>query len=432
MEESEMNRVLLTGLLLLALLALGCNKAGDKKTAAGQAQAGDQAAPVMASGAGTEGLEVTQAPDPREAKEEYVQLVKQIAPEYGIRYDNEKDMLYTPEGVALGTPAELASRVDSLMDPAAVPAMGEPLEAIRYMLEGLVNPAPPAEPPQEVAPQVEEPIAEKPDLSNLNTEEMVAALAPEYNLTYDRDKQTLNGEGFRAGGVDIGIVASKVDINLQQRGEDNPQAREAEVRTVLSQLVDAGKQAAAQRQDSQGSATAEADTGAAQSGRGRKPLEYHPDSSELIHPLEVYGDWKSIREDHPNNDEVAHDDNWYYDVQLRYRGNAVFRLHTNGEVASNNEFPYRYDPRNGVLSLLDAQGEAVQTYTVWATEQDPLLIWLQREGSRIKTLYQKVGLGGEPVTEEELIAGIRELLGEEGVQNYLKYKEQQRREQGGK
>jgi len=425
-----MNRALLTGLVLLVLFTLGCNKAKDEKTEAGQAKAGANAgdlAPVMASGEGAQDMQMVQVPDPREAKEEYIQLLIQIAPEYGIRYEAEKDMLYSEQGQALGTPADIASRVDLVLNNTAEPVIGDVSEAIRFLLEGMTRQDQP-EPPQ--PPQVEEPVAVKPDLSNMNTEEMVVALAPEYNLTYDSASKSLTGEGFRAGGVVVGIVASKVDVNLKQRGEDGPQEREAEVRTVLSQLAETGRQAAAQQQQMENAETGGDSAGAAQSGRGRKPLEYHPDSSELIHPREVYGDWKSIREDHPNNDEVAHDDNWYYDVQLRYRGNAIFRLHTNGEIVSNTEFAYRYDPRNGVLSLLDAEGKTVQTYTVWATEQDPLLIWLQREQSRIKTLYQKVGLGGEPVTEEELIAGIRELLGEEGVQNYLKYKEQQRREQG--
>lgn len=440
-----MYRVLLVGLLFVSLGAVACNKANEQKdeaalgAAGGSAQASaDQSAPLMAASDSGETPRAVEIPPPTEASDDYVRAVLQIAPEYGINYEEEKNILVREQGNPLGTPEDIASRAEMLVKSGSEPSIKDPMEAVRFILESLTRQedasaqvqTPPPPPPQEE----NQPEAKEPDLDAMNTEQMLITLAPEYDLSYNSNDKTLHGAGFPATGIQIGTAVSKVSVNLEQRGSDSAEAREAESRTVLKQLSELGKQRAQQQQqqEQQSSTEASGGTGAAgkaASGHGRNPLEYHPDSSEFIYPQSVYGDWKSIREDHPDKTEVAHSDDYYSEVQLRYQGNAVFRLHRNGELFSNTEFPYKYDPRSGKLSLMGPDGKEIQSYTVWATEKDPLLIWLQREGSRIKTLYQKVGRGGEPVTEEELIAGIRELLGEEGVKNYLKYKEQQRHEQ---
>lgn len=423
-----MYRVWLIWLLILSLFAGSCNKAGEQKDGGNVADARGAAAlpaegtaPLMASAEGDEGPRAIELTASGEANQEYTRIVLEIAPEYGIRYEEEKNLLYNERGDSLGTPEDIAGRVNLLLGTDVEPAIQEPTEAVRFLLEGLAQPD--IQPAEQTPPQPQEaaePVEEKADLSGLNSEEMLIELASEYGLTYDNSTKSLNGPGFPAGGIGVGTAVSKVNVNLEQRGADGPQEREAEVRTVLNQLAEIGKQRAQQQPPS-----AEADTEAAssaQSGRGRKPLNYYPETSEFIHPQEVVGDWKSIREDHPSF-EVKHDDDYFSEAQLRYRGNAVFRLHKNGEMFSDTEFPYRYDPRNGVLTLLGPDGKAEQTYTVWATERDPLLIWLQRENSKVKTLYEKVGRGGEPTTLDEEVEGVRLMLGDEEAEAYRKREE---------
>jgi hypothetical protein len=427
-----MNRLLLVGLMLCCIAVWGCNKQADEKSDSGgmnsraesiaasgeEAVLGESAPDVQTDG------EEAQHSGEMPANEEYIALVLEIAPEFGIRHEVEADLLYTPEGKTIGTPTDIASHVDLITDPSAGHGITDPHEAIKFLLEELVRPAEDTKQEMSSTEPVEEtaPAEEKLDLAGMNTKQMVIALTSEYGLSYDSGREVLTGSGFPTGGIGIGTIVSKVDLNLSQSGERSDASREAEVRTVLEQLAATGQQTADQQSSSSQSTAAVADS--ADPGRGRKPLEYNPDRSELIHPAEVFGDWKSIREDHPNF-EVDHNEEYFWDVQLRFRGNAIFRLHKNGELFSDTEFPYSYDLRTGTLALQANDGSVTQTYTVWATERDPLLIWLQRENSKVKTLYQKVGLGGKPVSEEEFIAGLRELLGEEGVQNYLKYKESQ-------
>jgi hypothetical protein len=62
----------------------------------------------------------------------------------------------------------------------------------------------------------------KPDLSVMNSEQMLIALAPEYQLSYDAQQEALTGPGFPAGGFSVDTLAAKVEVNLQQRNTDEP------------------------------------------------------------------------------------------------------------------------------------------------------------------------------------------------------------------
>jgi len=427
-----MYRVLLAGLLIIGFSVAGCNKAEQQNEAsqdaamngAGQSQPVGEKAPLLAAGEAGQMPRAIELPPTGEASEEYIQAVMQIAPEYGILYDEGKNMLVWEQGTALGTPEDLASRAEMLVRTGTEPGIQEPMEAVRFMLESMTREQTPPAPEQAPPPppkEVSEPVVEQLDFSAMNTEQVLIALAPDYGLTYDSNSKSLNGVGFPQGGIQIGIAVSKVNVNLEQRGAAGPEEREAEVRTVLNQLAEIGKQRA--QQQSSSAATDSKAAGSASGGQGRNSLEYHPDRSELIHPDSVFGDWRSIREDHPNQTEVAHSEDYYYEVQLRYKGNAIFRLHRNGELFSNTEFPYKYDAHTGTLTLLGPDGKPEQSYTVWASEKDPLLIWLQREESRVKTLYEKVGRGGEPTTLDDEVEGVRLMLGDEEAEAYRRREE---------
>lgn len=266
---------------------------------------------------------------------------------------------------------------------------------------------------------------------------VISRLAPEFGLLCDSEAGVITGEGFPEQGVPTGVIVDKVAKSLSGTGNVTTAMREDAVRTVLSQLAAVG-QASANQQAAPPASAAGAPDGIAPDASGTSEnesappeLNYHPTPEEMLSPKVIYGDWHSIREDHANA-TVEHNDDYYESVQFRYGENiAVFHLFRDGKLVSNTEFPYSYDPRAGIVTLYGPDRQPMQTMTVSATHPDPYLLWVQRDGSRTKTLYEKKGRGGEPVTLEDEIEGIRILKGDEEAENYRRQKEKERREGSG-
>ncbi|MBN2083343.1 hypothetical protein JW859_14195 [bacterium] len=426
-----MRHLAIIGLLLCVLWLSACNDqdTGDgNQTSQAKSQA-ENAALGNADGAETVAVEPppeigendaftnTGEVRPENVSDRLVTLVTEMAGEYGFVYNEEKDVILNARGDVIGSPMDFAMRASMVLDPETHTKIAEPEVAVRIMFEDLASRE---QPPMDSEPAAQEPPPPpkpKIDTTNMTTQEMLIALAPEYNISYIDAKEVLTGAGFPGDGIGVGMLAAKVDLNISQSGKTGHQAREDEVRKMLSQLAAAGQQAL-----KQGTTKTTADnTTAASSKSNKNRLNRDPDPKDLIHPTKVFGDWKSYREDHPSY-KVDHNEDYFIMIQLRYHGNAVFRTHKNGEIYSDNEFPWRYDLNTGRLTLLDNAGKVIQGMTVYATESDPLLIWIQKDNSKVKTAYEKVGDAGEPVSEEELIAGLRELLGDEGVKQYMAWK----------
>lgn len=269
-----------------------------------------------------------------------------------------------------------------------------------------------------------------------STNRIIAELAPEFNLAYDAAGNMLTGEGFPEQGISTTVIVEKVEKNLASQGLVTDELRTAEVRTILSQLAAAGQSSASKGSGGMPSSGNAANdnspdtTGNTETEAKPPSLNYHPTPEEMMFPVIVFGDWQSIREDHANT-TVEHNNKYFESIQFRYQDNAFFSMFRDGKVISRNEFPYTYEPSTGTVTLYTPDHRPLQTLTVTATDPDPYLIWVQREGSKKKTLYEKMGRGGEPVTLEDEIEGVRILKGDEAAEEYRRQKEKERREQSG-
>ena len=266
------------------------------------------------------------------------------------------------------------------------------------------------------------------------TFDLLASLAPDYGIQYDKATNLLTGEGFPDEGVHLSKLVSIIETKLSAKAEATDADRETEVRTVLKQLSSVGKATAAQQgkqvQTAGGdSADTAGDASSTQAGPPSRNMNPTPD--QMMFPDQIYGDWHSIREEHAST-VVEHDENYFESISFRYGEDiAVFHQYRDGKLVSNNEFPYEYEPGTGTITIYDPARKPMMTMIATATDPDPYLLWIQREGAKKKTLYDKKGRGGEPVTLEDEIEGVRILKGDEAAEEYRRQKEKERREGNG-
>ncbi|GEM_PF-2916697 len=438
-----MLRLMAVTLAGFCLLLAGCNEADTEEAETVGAEPASFTAPeaatpevmadaMMAEPPPGEAQDFTELTEDEAEFERYAtRLIEEMCMEYGTIFDREAGMLTRPDGSVEPTPiADLIAEAREAMAEGGVAENGlvlsDPNDAVRYVLDKRYRPdmfitgppggAPPPQPdvPADELPEMIDPAEEQLKIPEGNTRQQVVALAEHYGLGHDEANDALTGEGFPAEGVPVSAIVSKVELNLKQRGEGEARM-EAEVRAALSQLAEAGRQKVTK---------AKTDKDAQAGGGEGAPVlkNYYPEPDELIHPAVIYGDWQSVREDHPRH-SIDHDAENFDIIMFRYKDTAVFESTHNGETMPRTEFPYRYDPRSGVAELIGTDGQPLQTMTVWATAEDPLLIWVQKESSRTRVLYEKKGRGGEPVTLDDEVEGVRIMLGDEEAEAYRQREE---------
>lgn len=446
-----MLRLIAVALAAVCVVAAGCNEADNQEASTGGETRQIAATPPDIPPDVLAGAMLEPAPPAEEGdtppftddEHEFEMQVKlramELSVEYGVMVDDEAQALVTLDGSVEPFPLEdIVAEVRKAMAEGDASGTGltlsDPNEAVRFVMDQKYRPdtpvsstmppgmePPPADkPPLEEALEMVDPVAEQVAAQAENTRQLVAELASHYGLSYDEELDAVTGDGFPEEGIPVGTIVAKVEQNVLKQGGGSKR-HETEVRAALSQLAEAGRQVAG-RQDAQASKSADPDSATPQGGAGATVLNYYPEPDELLHPKVIYGDWQSLRDDHPRH-TIDHDLSDYDMVLFRYQDTAVFELIRDGQATTRTEFPYRYDPRSGVVELIGADGKALQSMTVWATQDDPLLIWVQKEGSRIRTLYEKKGRGGEPVTLDDEVEGVRIMLGDEEAEAYRQREE---------
>jgi len=272
------------------------------------------------------------------------------------------------------------------------------------------------------------------EASRQATHDLLAKLAPDYGIGFDADIGILDGEGFPEGGVPLSKLVDMIEAKLSETAGADSSARDREVRAVLNQLSAVGQASANQgREPEQAPGGDLADTAGDTSTTDAAPpsKNYNPTPNQMMIPDQIYGDWHSVREEHGNT-TVEHDKQYYESIQFRYNENkAVFHTFREGKLFSNVEYPYDYDSRSGTITLYGPDRKPLMTMTAQATDPDPYLLWIQRQGSKTKKLYEKMGRAGEPVTLEDEIEGVRILKGDEAAEEYRRQKEKEKAEGNG-
>jgi len=244
-------------------------------------------------------------------------------------------------------------------------------------------------------PQVTTPApqAVEPAVTEQALEELVVRLANEHGLGYVAERQVLTGAGFPEAGIPLTQVTGKVQQHLATAGGGSAEAESA-VNDILAQLSSLGARAAAGEDVTPEAASTLAESSASE------PVE----QQVLIHPMSVFGDWISVREEDGSR-IIEHSTDGYYEyMQLHFKTNrAMFFIYRDGEPYSHQEYPFQYEPGTGELTLLGPADRTVGTYTIWAYKFDhPIEIWAQKEGSSAMTVFTKKGRAEEPLSEAEI------------------------------
>ena len=218
------------------------------------------------------------------------------------------------------------------------------------------------------------------------------AWAPDYGAAYDKEADSLFPAGHPELQVKVQDVLLKIDQRLKmQEGQPEQISQEDLARRFLQNLlasVTNPTQTEEAEQQIEAQAQAQAEAG---------------DAVVLREAPRVWGEWKSLREEGPNQTVITHNDQYFEFMNLWYEGNrAEFRLIRGGKLFSVDEYKFAYDASKGDLIILDPKtGKELKTMKAFENTNDKTLLYVSSDGGRTKKVYTKVGRAGAPLTPEE-------------------------------
>lgn len=194
-------------------------------------------------------------------------------------------------------------------------------------------------------------------------------LAPQFGYTYSEENASLVGPGTPAEGIKLPVLIGKVKAKLPaDPAATTPGLMEAAVRDLLKEM-----QAGA--------------APSAQVPAGQK----RPDP---VMPKSVLGIWRTVREEQGETLTVQHDDKYYEQMSLDASNKMSITIVRDGKVFAQNAFTFRYDAKNGKLTLLSPTGSAMGALLFTSYPDHPDLIYVKEEGNDTVKVYQNIGGGG--------------------------------------
>ncbi|MCB1222304.1 hypothetical protein KDL30_16745, partial [bacterium] len=102
-----------------------------------------------------------------------------------------------------------------------------------------------------------------------------------------------------------------------------------------------------------------------------------------------------------------------------YNRNSQFSTFARGQQIKNDTYDYRYDRNSGELLLTAEDGRYTMKFLCYVRDSEPGLLYVRTENGGAYTVYEKLGRGEEPITEEEKQAFLdlqKEISGGSGGQ----------------
>ena len=218
------------------------------------------------------------------------------------------------------------------------------------------------------------------------------AMMPEYSFSHNEQQDTMEGEGLPQGGVPLDSLVTKLEDRVQKL-QSNPGTAEYQqlIRVMLTQFQAAGMTPA----DSPDAREESATTPPASAGSDEEANEYG-----LKKAPKVFGEWRSLREEAPNH-ITNHSDDYYKQLLVYYERNCMYSTFSKGQRVKHDEFDYRYDSGAGELLLTATNGRYNMSFQCFVRDTEPGLLYVKQPNGTTYTVYEKIGRGEEPWTEEE-------------------------------
>ncbi|MCH7471871.1 hypothetical protein IIA79_02850 [bacterium] len=262
-----------------------------------------------------------------------------------------------------------------------------------------------------VAPPMSSPEAGIPDEVAVALEEKIIELAPGYGFDHDSDQGTLIAIELPEQRFLVSELSPAIYRELAEKGDPNEAAMQTQaVNEFLNQLSlgvkEAVRQAKAEKQ-------ANEDLPAPSTASEPEP--------EMPIAKDPVGEWRSIGEVRLKdlNYVAQHGDNYYKILLIYFEGKAIFQEFSDGEMVTRLEGTHRYDSETGELKLFDLTGNLMQVIylkqkevieedeNTWVEENR---LYAQSSNDYFTTVYEKIGRGGKPMTEEERQRELRRFM----------------------
>ena len=215
------------------------------------------------------------------------------------------------------------------------------------------------------------------------------AMVPEYGFSYDSASDKLSGEGLPDGGVPVPPLIDKLEKRAKEMlttpGKEQYQQM---ARVMLTQFQSAGASAVDTSSET-------ASFGSSDSA----PVDDSVNEYGLKKATKAYGEWRSIREEGPKY-TIDHDDNYYKLLLVYYDRNAQFSTFAKGQRIKHAIYDYRFDRGKSELKLTAEDGSYTMDLQCFVRDSEPGLMYVKQSGEAY-TVYEKIGRGEEPYTEEE-------------------------------
>lgn len=234
---------------------------------------------------------------------------------------------------------------------------------------------------------------------DLRTE--LIAMLPEFAFTYNDEQDSFSGSGLPEEGISIPPLVDKLETRVKQL-QSNPGKAEYQqlIRVMLTQFKTAGLSPQNQNPDQNGMRTASRES---QPGDDGKDNEANPaDEFGLRKATKAYGEWRSIREEGENY-VIEHNDDYYKQLLVYYNKNAMYSTFARGQQIKHDVFNYSFDKSTAELLLTPEDGRYNMRLYCYVRDSEPGLMYVkQQQSGNVYTVYEKIGRGEEPMTEEEL------------------------------
>ena len=215
------------------------------------------------------------------------------------------------------------------------------------------------------------------------------AMLPEYEYTYNADSDKVGGPGMPDAGIPVTSLIDMLDKRLQKTASNPGKAEYQQVcRLLLTQFQSAG-----QSSDRKNIPTEKLVV--------EQDPEKQADAFGLKKAPKVYGEWRSVREEGEKY-TVEHDDQYYKQLLVYYDGDTMYSSFAKGQQIKNDVFDYTYDKNLGELQLKEKQGRFTMKLRCFVRDSEPGMLYVQQQAGQAYTVYEKIGRGEEPMTDEEL------------------------------
>ncbi|MCC7478760.1 hypothetical protein IT575_09925 [bacterium] len=234
-------------------------------------------------------------------------------------------------------------------------------------------------------------------------DELIVAFEKD-GFKYAKDTDSITGSPLPEGGVSVAnIVPLVYSEAINQGGANDPAIRAKAITTFKSRFI---AMIQAKASDPEAAKAVMKDFEGAGELMNNQAVD--PAAAMAVESLrfcvDPVGEWKSTKEvlDADAEVRVEHNDQYYKLLQIFYSGICRYQEFREGKIVSDGNYPWTFDKATGKLQLRTADGSVFEELLIMDRPSEKKLIYVKGMQDYQYTVYEKVGSGNKPRTEEDL------------------------------